>query len=124
MSDPEVQYGGAVDSHEDERRILTSIFNGDFVGKQAKVLEIKKASTLGNHYHLFRELFFVLKGGGTYTFESVESGLQHVISVKPGDRLIIAPKVAHKGELKAGTIMIEATEEVFTPETIIKYEVE
>lgn len=110
-------------AHEDERRKLAAIFNGEFIAKQVKLLKIKKPSTLGNHYHHYSELFYVLEGEATYTLESVETGERQVVKMKASDRLIIAPGIAHKAQMAKGTVMIEATEEPYSPESNMRYSI-
>ena len=46
-------------AHEDERRSLIPVFNGDFTALQIKLLKIKKGSILGNHYHNYKETFYI-----------------------------------------------------------------
>ena len=110
-------------AHEDERRKLSAIFNGDFIAKQVKLLEVKKASILGNHYHHYSELFYVLRGKATYTLRSIKTGKTKTVKLKEGDRLIIGSEVVHKAEISKGTVMIEATETPYQPSNDIKYEV-
>ena len=97
-------------SHEDERRKLTAIFNDDFNAKQVKIIEVKKDSILGNHYHTYRELFYILKGSGVFHLVDIKTGGKSIVPLMEGVRLIIAPEIAHKVEMKEGTISIEATE--------------
>ena len=97
-------------SHEDERRKLTAVFNGDFDAKQVKIIEVKKDSELGNHYHTYRELFYILKGYGIFYLVDIKTGERISVTLLQGNRLIIAPEIAHKVEMKEGTISIEATE--------------
>ncbi len=100
-------------SHEDERRAITAAFNGDFVAKQVKILEIKKDSILGNHYHDYRELFYILEGLAIYQLENIVTHEVCSLTLWPGDRLIIEPKVAHRVEMAEGTLTVEATEEPY-----------
>lgn len=111
-------------THEDERRRLSAIFNGEFIAKQVKLIEIKMDSILGNHYHSYPELFYVLSGEATYTLESVKSKERQVVKLKKGDRLIIGPEIAHKANMVAGTIMIEATEKPYQLSNDVRYELE
>lgn len=99
-----------VDSaHEDERRSLFAIFNDDFVAKQLKLLKIKSGVELGNHYHEYGEMFYLLEGQAKYTFENIETKERLVLYLKAGDRVVIEPKIAHKAVYSQPTIMIECT---------------
>ncbi len=111
-------------AHEDKRRKLAAIFNGEFIAKQVKVIEVKKDSILGNHYHPYSELFYVFKGRANYTLVAINTQERQVFKLKTGDRLIIGPDVAHKVEMEDETVMIEATEEPYTPEANVRYEIE
>jgi cupin superfamily acireductone dioxygenase involved in methionine salvage len=104
-------------TNSDERRDLTSLFNGGFQAKQIKIIKVKRDSILGNHYHNYREMFYVLKGQAYYTLENIETKEHKGMFLDIGDRLIIDSKIAHKAFLKTGTITIEATEsEYISPE--------
>ena len=112
-------------AHEDERRSITALFNGDFFANQVKILRIKKQSVLGNHYHRYRELFYVLEGQVTYLLENVATQEKQMITLGQGDRLIIEPNVAHKAEMFEGTVTLEATEEsyVSAEKNDVRYEI-
>jgi len=110
-------------AHEDERRELLAIFNGDFTAKQVKVIEVKKDCILGNHYHPYSELFYVFTGEADYTLVLIKTGERRVVKLKRGDRLVIGPEIAHRAEMAKGTIMIEATAEPYTPESSVRYEI-
>ena len=99
--------------HEDERRSLTSMFNGEFTAKQIKIIKVKVDSELGNHYHDYAECFYVLKGYAHYILIDVETDERREIKLEEGDRLIIDKNVAHKAFIEAGTIMIEGTEKKY-----------
>jgi len=126
LLDDAVKVSSVQVAHEDDRRRLSVIFNGDFVAQQAKIIEVKKDSILGNHYHSYAELFYILEGEATYFLKSVNTGEKRVVRLRKGDRLLIAPEIAHKAEMTAGTITIEATEQLYmSPEVNdIKYEAE
>lgn len=112
--------------HEDERRSLTAMFNGDFTAKQIKIIKVKKDSVLGNHYHNYRECFYVLKGRAVYTLEDVRTKEQEEVVLLERDRLIIDSKIAHKAFLAKDTVMLEGTEEEYisAKENDVRYEVE
>ena len=100
--------------HEDERRALTEIFSGTFTAKQLKVLKIKQDSVLGNHYHPYKQFFYMFKGFADYTFLDLETNIKEKIKVEEGDLIIIDKKIAHKAIQKAGNIMIEGNENAYT----------
>ena len=100
-------------AHEDERRAMMNPFNGDFIARQVKVLKIKKNSTLGNHYHDYYEMFYILKGKAQYWIKDIQTEMVHSGILKEGDRLIIEPRVAHKFKMLKGTVTIEATEKPY-----------
>jgi len=112
-------------AHEDERRSITALFNGDFFANQVKILRIKKQSVLGNHYHRYRELFYVLEGQAVYLLEDVVTKEQQFVTLERGDRLIIESGVAHKAEMFDGTVTLEATEEpyVSAEKNDVRYEI-
>ena len=112
-------------AHEDDRRALSAMFNGGFVGKQVKIIKIKKAGViLGNHYHHYKEMFYLLKGCAKYTLKDIETQKTEELLMEEGDRLTIEPKVAHKAFFLKDTIMIEATEKkyVSAEENDVRYE--
>ena len=87
--------------HEDNRRALIEAFNGDFVAKQLKILKIKEDAVLGNHYHPYKQFFYMLKGGAEYTFFNIKTGEKENVSVQEGDFIIIDAEIAHKAIQKA-----------------------
>ena len=105
-----IQYEKVEPASSDERRTLIPVFNGDFLAKQVKVLSIKKNSVLGNHYHEYSELFYLLEGRANYTFEDVDTKERRSIEMKKGERIRISPRIAHKAEFLEDTVMIEGTE--------------
>ena len=111
--------------HEDNRRVLTEIFNGQFIAKQVKMLKIKEDSILGNHYHPYRQFFYLMKGEADYTFLNMSTEERLDIKVKEGDMIIIDRNIAHKALQKAGNIMIEGNEEKYTSPEVddLKFEI-
>jgi len=111
--------------HEDERRALIEVFNGEFTAKQLKVLKIKKDAILGNHYHPYRQFFYMQKGRADYTFEDIKTKKKTEIPVEEGDMIIIEKNIAHKALQKAGNIMVEGNEENYTSPEVddLKYEI-
>jgi quercetin dioxygenase-like cupin family protein len=100
--------------HEDERRSLIEVFNGIFTSKQVKVLKVKQDSVLGNHYHPYRQFFYMMKGNADYSFVNIESKERQDIKVEEGDLVIIDRRIAHRAFQKSGNIMVEGNEEPYT----------
>ena len=103
------------DRHEDERRLLTSIFNGDFTAQQVKILEVKRDSVLGEHYHLYQEMFYLLRGRTvTVELQDIESKRSTTLILAAGERLVIPPKVAHTFHVTADVVLIACTDQKYT----------
>jgi len=97
-------------AHEDARRRLIAVFNGTFVAKQIKIIEVKEDSILGNHYHPYEELFYILKGEAHFTLVDIKTGEKKEITLVPSNRMVIGKEIAHKVRMLKDTITIEATE--------------
>ena len=78
------------------------------------MLKIKENSVLGNHYHPYRQFFYLMKGEADYTFVNIATGERSNIKVLEGDMIIIDKNIAHKALQKAGNVMIEGNEEKYT----------
>ena len=112
--------------HEDERRALIEVFNGQFIAQQLKVLKIKKDAILGNHYHPYRQFFYMLKGRADYTFVDISTKERTDIKVEEGDLVIIDKNIAHKALQNAGNMMVEGNENKYTSPEVddLKYEIQ
>lgn len=104
--------------HEDNRRILKSIYNGKFIARQAIIIEVKEDSILGKRYHLYDEIFYIAKGKADYKFINVDTGKEKKIEVKEGEKIKIPSKTYHEVFMPKGSVMIGLTEkEYIGPET-------
>lgn len=105
------------EGHEDHRRKLYAPFNGDVRGfsgaAQVKVAEVKQGEhiVLGRHYHLYGELFFVLRGQVTFKLTALGGDETNEFVLVPGKRLLVPLGVMHEGRAQADTILIGLTEE-------------
>ncbi|MBI2632397.1 cupin domain-containing protein [Candidatus Pacearchaeota archaeon] len=97
-------------ANEDNRRVIKNIFNGKFTARQAIIIEIKEDSILGKHYHLYDEIFYLLKGKADYKFVDVESGEEKKIEVKEGEKIKIPSKTYHEAFMPKGSVIIGLTE--------------
>ena len=109
-------------THSDERRDLTEIFStkgeGDFLARQAKILRIKKPCVLGNHWHTYREMFFVADGLARFTLEEVDeegafTGKEDHLLVYKNGRILMPAGIAHVVNMDEG-ILLGYTEEPYS----------
>lgn len=108
--------------HHDHRRDILTAFNkdlGDFVARQVKFAEIteNKDVSLGGHYHNYRGLFYMLEGEATFYLKSITTGNEKDYELKKGTRLLIPPGVAHKADVKRGSILVECTTKPYGKKT-------
>ena len=89
--------------HEDNRRTLTE-WIADFPIRCCKVVEMKEDGVLGNHYHKNKQDFFYLLKGTGYYWIGGNGG-----TINEGDCLTALPIEPHSFELKAGSILLEAS---------------
>jgi mannose-6-phosphate isomerase-like protein (cupin superfamily) len=101
------------DRHEDGRRLLTAVFNGDFTARQVKVLEVKADAVLGEHYHDYDEMFYLLKGQAVIEVENVETKDRGGYQLSAGDRIFFPKKVAHRLWVKADSVLIGCTDQPY-----------
>jgi len=101
--------------HEDERRTLTSVFNGDVPGfpvaEQLKVALLKENRTLGGHFHYYPELFAVYSGRAVFRLTHPETGAIEEFELIPGMRLMIPPGIFHTADIEAGTVLLGLTQQ-------------
>lgn len=111
--------------HSDERRFMFELFNGNYIAKQVKLLQIKKDSILGNHYHEFSEIFCILQGEVTFILQDIDSNKIVKYNMHKCDRLWISSRIAHKAIAAKDTMILEASDgEYISPEVSnIKFEV-
>jgi len=102
-------------AHSDERRDILEMFNGDFDCKQVKILKVRKGQILGNHYHCYREIRYLLKGKIQYYLKDVKNEPRSIynIIIREGEVMITDPYIAHTGKFLEDSIIIEGTEEKY-----------
>lgn len=105
-------------SDEDERRKLKAVFNGNFTAKQLIILEVKKDSFLGGHYHNYNEIFYCVKGEADYTFINIDTKEKKLIKVEIGEKVNIPTRTYHKAFLKQGTILIGVSEQEYVSDEL------
>jgi mannose-6-phosphate isomerase-like protein (cupin superfamily) len=108
-----VEYESRGVDHEDNRRVLLTMFNGDledFVARQVKILVLKEDAVIGGHYHDYGELFYLFDGAGSFKLKDIDRNVVEQYNLGKGDRLFIPKGVAHKGSFKRGSVLIGCTE--------------
>ena len=103
-------------AHSDERRDILEMFNGDFDCKQVKILKVRKGQILGNHYHKYREIRYLLKGSIQYYLKNMLNPQSKKIEefiMNEGDVMITDSHIAHTGKFLEDSIIIEGTEEPY-----------
>ncbi len=103
-------------AHSDERRDILEMFNGDFDCKQVKILKVKKGQILGNHYHFYREIRYLLKGKIKYYLLNAhpdEDYNETELIMNEGEVMITDSEIVHTGEFLEDSIIIEGTEEPY-----------
>jgi len=108
--------------HEDDRRVLTEYVK-DLGFKRAKVIEVKKRCSLGNHYHNDSDsVFFCLKGKTKFRFEPVRTGARVDIGwMFEGDCEFVPRGVAHTFEVYPDTILLELASEPYNEKDEIPF---
>lgn len=98
--------------HEDDRRMLFSVFNGDlddFSAVAMKWFEFPyRDCTVAGHYHKYREIFIVLEGCDVFYLVDVRTGEKQVIELTRGDVLLVPAYVAHLCSVKRGSLVVVA----------------
>ena len=97
-------------AHSDERRDILEMFNGNFDCKQVKILRVKKGQILGNHYHHYREIRYLLNGKIKYYLRNMVTKEIEEFTMNAGEVMMTDKLIAHTGEYLADSIIIEGTE--------------
>jgi hypothetical protein len=97
--------------NEDERRKLVELMNGQFDGKNIKILEVKEDSYLGGksgHWHLYEECMYVMKGKvWDYVMENVFTGEKETFELGEGDIVFRSAGIIHGGMFSKGSIIVD-----------------
>jgi len=104
-----------VDSHTDERRTLSSVFNGDFDAKQLKIATPYVDAILWWHYHEYKEWFTVLWWSAVFRLYDIDNPGSKIYeyTLTPWNRLFVPPRVAHDALLEKGATLLWFTEEPY-----------
>ena len=94
---------------------ISTAFNHDigFCPQQTKFALMKKDACLGGHYHLYEELYFMLRGQATFTLENIATKVQETRTLTQGERLLIRQEIAYKAAVTEGSILVGCTEQKY-----------
>jgi hypothetical protein len=103
--------------NSDERRHLIELMNGQFAGKNIKILEVKEDSYLGGksgHWHNYSECMYVMKGKvWDYVMENVDTKEKQTYELSEGDIVFRGPRIIHGGWFSKGSIIIDIAEDTY-----------
>ena len=103
--------------HEDERRKLIEIINGEISGRNIKILEVKEESYLGGktgHWHQFPEVMFIFKGKvWNYVMENIDTGEKETFTLNEGDTVFRTGRIIHGGIFAKDSIIIDIAESTY-----------
>ncbi|MGA2032289.1 MAG: hypothetical protein ABSG68_08550 [Thermoguttaceae bacterium] len=111
MPIPGVVFGRAKTAHEDQRRVLYSVFCGDIGGgfsiAHLKMFVFKNDSTAAKHYHPFGELFFLVQTEAQFDLVDVDNPAETATYLlQPLEFLLVPRRVAHRIHYSAGAVVI------------------
>ena len=103
--------------NEDKRRKLIELMNGQFAGKNIKILEVKEESYLGGtngHWHNYSECMYILKGKcWNYVMENVDTGEKETFNLEEGDIVFRGPRIIHGGMFAKGSLILDIAEDTY-----------
>ena len=112
--------------HEDERRKILEIMNGELNIKNMKILDVKEDSYLGGHWHQYAEVMYMMKGKATnYVMKNIDTNESETFDLEEGDVVFRTGRIVHGGNFKAGSIVIDGACESYVStdfNDIIKHE--
>lgn len=104
-----------ITKHEDKRRLLVE-WVSDTPIKAIKAITVKEKLPLGNHYHLHKdEIFYLLKGKGTYSLTNRDKKTHYRDWIYEGDCIFVERGTIHTFELYPDSILLEAATEPYDP---------
>lgn len=104
--------------HEDDRRGLWEVMNGQLSVKNIKILRIKSgAQLLGNHWHPYPEMMYIMEGKAKYKMKHIITGEEEEYHLEAGDVVFRSGFISHAGIFEEDSIVIEgATESYVGPD--------
>lgn len=99
---------------EDERRSIIEIMNGELSIKNMKVLKVKKGEQLlGNHWHPYSEVMYMLKGSARYRMKNIDTEEHEDFDLVEGDVVFRTGRIIHAGVFSEDSIIIDGACETY-----------
>lgn len=95
-------------THSDDRRDLYS-------WPEAKMIKVKRNTTIGKHYHKKKEELFILTSGVGLLYWGKPNGPRDVIEMERGTIYTIPPNTYHEFHLLEGAILIGLNSNPYDP---------
>jgi quercetin dioxygenase-like cupin family protein len=100
--------------HEDERRKILEIMNGELSVKNMKMLYVKSGEQLlGNHWHSGSEVMYILRGKAQYVMENLDTGEKEEYQLVEGDVVFRTGRIVHAGIFSEDSIIIDGGESMY-----------
>lgn len=100
--------------HEDERRGIWEIMNGQLSIRNMKILRVKSGEQLlGNHWHTYPEVMYMLQGKARYKMKHVITGEEEDYNLETGDVVFRTGFITHVGFFSEDSIIIDGAAESY-----------
>ena len=97
--------------HEDERRKIDRILNGEMGIRDVHVLYMKQKAILGNHWHTFPEAMWVVKGKVHYWMKHMITGELEEMDIHEGQIMFKTGFIVHTGECSEDCVLVDFSSE-------------
>jgi len=98
--------------HEDERRGIWEIMNGELTIKNMKILKVKSGTQLlGNHWHVYPEVMYMIKGKAKYKMKHVLTGEEEDYDLEEGDVVFRTGFIIHAGYFSEDSVVMDGAAE-------------
>lgn len=103
--------------HEDERRKIMEIMNGELAVKNLKILEVKEDCYLGGkegHWHQYPEVMYIMKGSvKDYVMTNIDTNESESFDLEEGDIVFRTGRIIHGGKFSKGSIVVDGSCEFY-----------
>ena len=100
--------------NEDERRSIKEVMNGQFLVRQIKVITAKGGQeVLGNHWHTYGEVRYLLKGKCDYKLKHMLTGEELEFTLNEGEVFATTGHIVHTCKFTEDSIMVDGSEQPY-----------